>query len=276
MSAGIYIDDAGTPGAVSPSAFLHTNRKSWAAVIVPHNAAPQLATVLEIFLKGIRSDYSAKELHFTDIYGGHGSFADVSIEERYDLIDLMASIFERFQLPLFFQPCSPEFISEIQSKYSFSQKIQFLNLNKHDHFALLFLLFQVRHFIHEHKQHFKRTLPVIVDEGLVKAGTVLELPAWGDTFRQGRVEFRKSHDLPFLQLADFAAFVIGRSQWLLGKGDLKPRDVRFMQIVSAERLCIINLPSLAVSPYQHTIADYDEYLRRDRRGKGLPDDPKEG
>ncbi|MFX0200788.1 MAG: DUF3800 domain-containing protein [Candidatus Hodarchaeota archaeon] len=275
MSGGIYIDDAGTPGAVSPSAFLHTDRKSWAAVIVPEKAAPELATGLEIFLKGIRIDYAAAELHFTDIYGGRGTFKDVPIEKRYELIDLMAGIFEKFQLPILFQTCSPEFLSEIRPKFQFGPKIHFLNLDKHDHFALLFLLYQVRRFVHEHKQHFRRSLPVIIDEGLVKAGTVLELPDWADAFREGRVEFRKSHECPFLQLADFAAFAIGRSQWLLGKGELKPRDIRFMEIVSAERLCVINLPSVVVSPDRHTVADYDEYLKRDRREKGLPDDPPE-
>src|SRR3989442_9605087 len=114
MSAGIYIDEAGTPGAVSPSAFLHTDRKSWAAVVIPETAAPELATALEIFLEGIGSDYAAQELHFADIYGGRGAFKDIPIEKRFELIDLMASIFEKFQLPILFQTCSPEFLSEMR------------------------------------------------------------------------------------------------------------------------------------------------------------------
>lgn len=273
MSAGIYIDDAGTPGAVSRSTFLHKDRKSWAAVVVPEQAAPKLATALNIFLKGIATDHAAKELHFTDIYGGRGAFEDVPINKRYELIDLMATIFEEFQLPIFFQTCSPELLSELRPKIGVVPKIRFLDLKRHDHFALLFLLFQVRRFVGEHKQHFRRPLPVVIDEGLAKAGVVLQLPRWVDTFQKGRVEFRKSHECPFLQLADFAAFAISRGQWLLGKGDLKPRDIRFLEIVSAGRLCIINLPSVAISPDSHTADDYDKYLKQDRRAKGLPDEP---
>ena len=274
MSAGIYIDDAGTPGAVSPSAFLHTNRKSWAAVVVPEETNPKLTTALNIFLEGIATDHNAKELHFTDIYGGRGAFADLTIDKRFELIDLMATIFEEYQLPILFQTSSPEFLSESRPKLGAVTKLSSLDLNKHDDFALLFLLFQVRQFISENKQHFREPLPVFIDEGRAKAGAVLKLPPlWADTFRNGRIEFRKSHECPHLQLADFAAFAIGRSQWLLGKGNLKPHDIRFLNIVSAKRLCIINLPSVSISPGQHTTVDFDELLKRDRRAKGLPDDP---
>ena len=75
------------------------------------------------------------------------------------------------------------------------------------------------------------------------------------------------------QLADFAAFAIARTQWLVAKGNLKDRDLRFLRLVSAERLCIINLPLVKTSVEDLGTAKYDEILRRDRRSKGLPDDP---
>ena len=159
VSGGIYIDDAGTPGVLSPSAFLHSDRKSWAAVIVPDSAASQVATALDIFLAGIGGDFRARKLHFTDIYPGRSVFEGVAIERRYKLIDLMATIFERFQLPILFQTCSPQFMSEIRQKFEFGSNIGFLDLKKHDHFSLLYLLFQVRGFMAEHRQHFRRPLP---------------------------------------------------------------------------------------------------------------------
>ena len=201
VSGGIYVDDAGTPGVLSPSEFLHSGRKSWAAVIVPDSAAAQVATALDIFLAGIGVDFGARELHFTDIYAGRSVFGGVAIDRRYELIDLTATIFEKFQLPILFQTCSPQFMSEIRQKVEFDFNIGFLDLKKHDHFSLLYLLFQVRCFMAEHRQHFKRPLPVIIDEGLAKAGTVLDLPAWSDSIQGGRIEFRRSHESPFLQLA---------------------------------------------------------------------------
>ena len=148
MSAGIYIDDSGTPGAQSPSAFLDRDRKSWAAVIVPDDAASDVGACLDIFLEGIRRDHSANELHFTDIESGRGSFQNTSIEQRFELIDLMAAIFEKFQLPIVFQTCSPAFLSEIRQKFTLDQKIGFLNTSRHDHFALL-LNFLGKYFSHK-------------------------------------------------------------------------------------------------------------------------------
>lgn len=272
-SGGIYIDDAGTPGVVSPSAFLHSDRKSWAAVLVPESAAVKVATALDMFLAGMQAEYGARELHFTDIYAGRSAFKNVPIDKRYELIDLMANIFESFQLPILFQTCSPEFMAEMRQEIEVGSSIGFLNLNRHDHFSLLYLLFQVRRFMAEHRQHFERPLPVVIDEGLVKAGVALDLPAWSDSIKGGRIEFRRSHEYPGLQLADFAAFAVARTQWLFGKGDLKAHDIRFLRIVSAERLCIINLPLVTTSVEDIGPDKYDELLRRDRRSKGLPDDP---
>jgi Protein of unknown function (DUF3800) len=270
---GVYIDDTGTPGTMSPSLCLHKDRRSWAAVIVPEDAASNVATALEIFLNGISADYAAKELHFTDIYSGSGAFKNRDIKERFKLFELMATIFEEFQLPIFFQTSSPEFLSEIQPKIGSVSRIGFLNLKRHEHVALAFLLFRVHRFMTDYRQHFDGPLPVIIDQGLAKPGAIRKLGRWGDTFRNSSVEFRESHGDPFLQLADFAAFAIARSQWLLGKGNLKPRDIDFLRIVSSQRLCIINLPSVSISPEEHTTADFDDFLKRDRRAKGLPDDP---
>ncbi|MFO1510002.1 MAG: hypothetical protein U1F31_09550 [Steroidobacteraceae bacterium] len=45
---------------------------------------------MSIFLDGIRSDFAADELHFTDIYGGRGAFKGVA-DKR--LFELMTAIF---------------------------------------------------------------------------------------------------------------------------------------------------------------------------------------
>ena len=70
MLGSIAIDDAGTPGTTSRSKNLHKDRKSWAAVIVPPDFAVEVDECLSIFIAGVRQDYGAEELHFTDIYSG--------------------------------------------------------------------------------------------------------------------------------------------------------------------------------------------------------------
>jgi hypothetical protein len=256
---------------------LHSERKSWAAVIVPEDAAESIGTALNVFLAGVASDYGAKELHFTDIYAGRGVFKGTSISERYQLIDLMAGIFEKFQLPIFFQTSSPEFYAEIQPRLSpalrDSPRIGLFDVRRHDHFALLYLLFQIERFMLEYKQHFRNPLPVTIDEGIAKAGVAVEFPGWTHCFQGGRVEFCRSHECPFLQLADFAAFAIARVQWLSGRGNLKPHDIEFLRMTSAGRLYIMNLARVPVVPETHTTAAYDQFLKRDRLAKGLPETP---
>jgi hypothetical protein len=277
MFGGVYIDDAGTPGTASPSAFLHTFRKSWAAVIVPDDAVSNVSTAMEMFLTGVATDYGVNELHFSDIYAGRGCFERVAIEERFQLFDLMTDLFEKFQLPIFFQTCSPEFLSEHAASLKTLPKITFFDFGRHDHISLLWLLIDVRKFIVAHNKHFKKPLRVIIDEGLCKAGFLVKIPQWKDLFTDGQLEFRKSHECAFLQLADFAAFVISRGQWLLGRGNLKPRDIEFLRIVSGERLCVINLPLVQTFPDRHTTEIYDHFLKKDRQAKGFkPDPPKLG
>jgi len=274
MSAGIYIDDSGTPGSTSPSRFLHRDRKSWAAVIVPESIAPDVETAMQIFLAGVKVDHGAEELHFPEIYGGRGSFKGVPGQTRHKLFELMVHLFQSFQLPIIFQTCSLEYCSEIHARFpAISGRFDFLDNDDHEHLGLHFLLFRVHEFVREHKEHFPRTLPVFVDEGLAKADAVLRLPHFASTMEDGLVRFQKSHKRPFLQLADFAAFVIARQQWLAARGNLNTLDREFLQIVDPRRLCVINLPSGSIPATSMSSQAYDELLKVDRRAKGLPEEP---
>lgn len=273
LSDGIFIDDAGTPGVETGSGFLHQDRKSWAGVIVPEDIQKDVDKCISTFLEGVHQDYGANELHFPEIYGGRGVFKDVEIGVRYELLELMARIFGRFQIPIVFQTCSARFLKEIRERLpsQFPRKIDFLDLERHDHLTLFFLLTQIRDFIGENGDRFPRSLPVYVDEGIVKAGAELRFESWKDMFEGGRIRFQKSHLVAGLQLADFAAFVIGRTQWLQSKSELKPRDKRFLEILSDNDLFLVNLPKVAIDLNNWSNSDYDEYLRLDRIAKGLPE-----
>lgn len=270
MIPGVYIDDAGTPGQESKSKYLHTGRKSWAAVIVPSEIQDELRDAMNIFLDGVRGDYGADELHFTDIYSGRAPYKNVSIQERGELINLMTTLFESFSLPILFQSSSPELLDELRGRYKVSSgNIGWFSLQNHEHFSLLALCGQVANFIRDHQPSFPEPIPVMIDEGIAKPGASLKLPAFNDVFDNAELQFRSTKECVYLQLADFAAFVIARTQWLMGKGELKERDHLFLESVSADRLNIINLPSVAVNLEGHTIEDYDALLRDDRLFKGF-------
>jgi hypothetical protein len=196
------------------------------------------------------------------------------MEKRLELFDLMAGILEGFQLPIFFQTSSPEFMQEARPRLEAAlgpeARLGMLNLFRHEHFSLTLLLVHIRQFLRTLPDAFPDPLPVVVDEGIAKSGVTIEVPAWRDLFAQGRITFRKSDEVPFLQIADFAAFCLGRQQWLLAKESLQPQDALFLRTISADRFNIINLPTAAISVDRHTGADYDRRIRDDRVEKGLP------
>ena len=78
-----------------------------------------------------------------------------------------------------------------------------------DHFGLLLLCSNLFKYIGDlHKKgprDFDLPMPLIVDEGIAKAGENIELPNWGDRIAGPKAEFRSSKDTPGIQIADFAA-----------------------------------------------------------------------
>src|SRR6266436_3161784 len=134
-----------------------------------------------------------------------------------------------------------------------------LNLYKQEHFSLVSLILQVRRFMKEHETAFPRPLPMVVDHGIFKPGVTVEVPAWDDQLTQGRIAFRQSHSTTLLQIADFAAFCIGRCQWLLAKGSLERQEEVFLKIMSADRFNIVNLPKMSIRT-DDSDAYYDRYL----------------
>ena len=171
FGAGVYIDDAGTPGVESKSRYLHKDRKSWAAVIVPPDDEIELRSALEIFLTGIRTEFGADELHFTDIYGGRGQFKGIDPLRRIELIELVAGLFDAFRLPILYQTSSPQFLLEHQENADLNAiESGWFNLNRHEHFSLFLLCCRVAGFARKHKQYYSEKLRLVVDEGLAKKG----------------------------------------------------------------------------------------------------------
>ncbi|MEM3489059.1 MAG: DUF3800 domain-containing protein, partial [Nitrososphaerota archaeon] len=69
----------------------------------------------------------------------------------------------------------------------------------------------------------------------VISATALPFPslAWKSVFANGLICFARSPSIPPIQLADFAAFALNRTQLLLGKEKLSPLDKRLLEILSS-------------------------------------------
>ena len=151
----IYVDDAGNPGAESGSDFLSSSRKSWTAVIVPSSVADAVEVGMGMFLRGVRGEFGASELHFTDIYSGRGVWEDVAIIKRIEIFDLMKDILESFSLPIVHQTASEETLHDHERVFSRLVKApnSRWDIKNVSHFGFLLLCSNLSRYIAElHKQ----------------------------------------------------------------------------------------------------------------------------
>jgi hypothetical protein len=281
-AGSIYIDDSGNPGADSGSDFLSPTRKSWTAVIVPSPIAHDVTTVMDVFLAGVKNDFGASELHFTDIYSGRGVWENVPVAKRIEIFDLMKHLLSRFALPIVHQTVSEETLNDhpgIREKLVRPAGWWWDPANT-SHFGFLVLCFNLCAYLRQMNQdtpaEFSLPMPLFVDEGLAAAGTTIGLPGWGDVIEGQRAHFCDSANSPGIQIADFAAFAIARTQWIMvqqrvGRA-IKKGDLEFLKTTSD--LNLVNLPKVAVSPENISKEAYEFLLSRDRRKKGLPPRPK--
>lgn len=284
ITAGYYIDDAGTPGAKVQSRFLHESRKSWCAVIVPERAAQALRPALAIFLRGVKQDFGVDELHFADVYGGRGNWSGVPVEKRVEVFDLMTQLFVKFRMPVIFQTVSPSTFSDHPEFFSGvkARPGQFWNVTDIAHFGLLVTCFHISRYFgylkSEYPSDFPGPLPAYVDEGLAKSGAEIDLPNWEHAIRDRKLSFQRSVDNPGLQLADFAAFSISRAQWVAAQqpsGTPLNRGDRHIMNISGQ-LNVFNLDQVVIDPANFSREDYELFLRRDRAAKGLTEYPSLG
>lgn len=279
---GIYIDDAGTPGVESKSVFLPEDRKSFSAVLVPGAVESDISEAFHILLQGVERDYGAEELHFTDIYSGRGVWKHVQVEQRIEIFDLMSDLMSAWSIPVFFQTSSLQSeLNHMMRDLPMREGVwwDFANVS---HQALLFLIKVIADELSSFRKNFgieaefHQPFPAVIDEGLMKAGSEVELPAWNNVIRDGKLRFDSSAKCPGLQLADFAAFCIARTQWILGNKEpgigLSRADKHILSL-SAKLNCW-NLKLSWEAPELVSRESYEWALMRDRKEKGLPSYPK--
>lgn len=278
---GIYVDDSGNPGAESGSIHLSETRKSWTAVIVPPSAAGDCSFVMDTFLQGVASDYGAEELHFTDIFSGRGVWKKAKIEKRIEVFRLMSSFLSKTTLPIVHVTTSQETLndhSDLVNSFRPDPK-QFWNMTV-PHFGFLRMCIEVSDYVREMREDghpdFKEPLPMFVDEGLAAAGASIPLPNWGDVIAGPSATFAKSQDIAGVQIADFAAFVSSRTQWIVVQRQLgtpiSRSDEEFLSYGSG--LNVVNLPKVAVARDNLSKDSHESMLERDRVSKGLSREPK--
>lgn len=278
--SGIYIDDSGNPGAKSPSVFLPESRKSWAAVIIPESNANYIETAMSIFIGGVKTEFGASELHFTDIYSGRGVWKNVSVPKRIEIFDTMSMLINGYNLPIFYQSFSEEFRNDFSDRWDqlSGLDIEFWDFKKIAHISLFLLLIQLRDAIpilRKKNNDFENSLNVFVDSGLAKSSAIIQLPFSGKGLISDSIKFEDSNQRSGLQIADFVAFVISKSQRIMlekkGGNKFSDADLHILNII--KRLNHLTLDLMLVDQNKFSKEGYEFFLQRDRIKKRLKPNP---
>lgn len=243
---GVFIDDTGSPGLATASPRLHPERSSWVAVIVPRS---DMREVLEQFpeaLDELSRLVPSREFHFGDIYAGRKEFDGLPIAVRLALFEFMATIFRTYRFPVIVQTLDPNSLGEIRRRGKFPDSIGPFNLARPADAALFFLLLRVKW--HLQGQTGPGLARVFIDEGYKNNGIAIRIPTFEEVFADGLVCFAKSSSIHPIQLADFAAFCMNRTQLLLAKDELSDLDKTLLGILSPIAWNYVNIDRRIVSP----------------------------
>ena len=207
--ATIVIDDSGSPGDNIESQFLTNLRKTWVAVLINDSCLKSLQKDLK-YIKNLFKKFNIDELHFADLINGNGNYKVFTQEKRLALLDAFCMFFRQYKLPFFVQTTNPDTLGE-NGLILALKKISYKGLDLADYEVQgLFLLFlRVVEYLKENNMP-NGDYEIIIDEGLKKAGTRLEIPLFQEyTFK---LKFEQSKNNLLLQIADFVAYSVNRMQ----------------------------------------------------------------
>ncbi len=236
---------------------------------------------MTLFLSGIKQDYNLNELHFTDIYSGRGIWKKESVEKRIEIFDLMAMLISKLNLPIFFQSFSDEFRNDHRDFWDYLDGIglNFWNFQKTEHIGYFLLLLQLKNsvkILRKQSRDFNNRLQIYTDVGLAKENAEVALPIKSDDIFYEVIKFQSSEATIGLQIADFVAFVISKSQRIqLEKKageNFSDSERHILSIVAKLNHWSLDLNN--VDPINFSKEGYEFLLMKDRKEKGLPLMPK--
>jgi hypothetical protein len=254
---GVFIDDTGSPGLQYTPTNLHPKRKSWVAVIVPRPVLAETWNQLPNAIEELRNLTGAREFHFADIYAGRREFKGVSLQARLGIFGFMAHIFSWYNFPILVQTLDPKSVTRLRSQASLPGRIGPFNLHKAEDTALLLLILRVKWYLEKKYREGERRARLFVDEGFQRNGAAIVFPLLEQVFCDGLICFAESKSILPIQLADFAAFCLNRTQLLIGRPTLSELDLLFLQIVQPIAWNVQNIPVLPLGAW---FPDHDPVL----------------
>jgi hypothetical protein len=161
----------------------------------------------------------------------------------------MAHIFSAYNFPILIQTLDPKSLANLRLRSPFPERLGPFNLRKAEDTALLLLILRVKWYLEENYIQKERRARLFVDEGFQRNGAAIRLPSLQEIFCDGLICFAQSNLILPIQLADFAAFCLNRTQLLVGRPTLNDLDRLFLQIIQPIAWNVQNVPVLPLSAW---------------------------
>ena len=249
----VFIDDTGPGGRSQSPETLPGDRETHVAAVFPPDGTRKLQEQFPGVQADLRDLHGVSEFHCTHIYNGKGRFRDVSIEDRLNLLRFLFALVEDADVRFIVQSFDSKNSANVIERASASElgKIPHFDVGKLKDLTLVFLLLRVRDYLRD-----EDTGPAVVfiDEGWKKANRAVPLPwNWSDVVHENQIVSADSSAIAGLQLADFGAFILNRSQMLVGKTGLSDLDLQVMELWEDLSRRFVNL-----SPVEYDLVDAEE------------------
>jgi hypothetical protein len=233
-NVGVFIDDTSFSGAAPPNEFVHTDRVTWVAVVVPPAAMSALMRELPVRLGILQRETGASEFPFGDIYAGRNEFKDVPLERRLQYIEDFVKLFVTYRLRVLFCTLDAVRARQLIHKYDLPPMVAGFDLRDARDLAQFRLLFRVLKHLEDNQPTYQAPAQIYVDTDRASRGRAFAFfpPAYQHLVRQGFVCAGSSERYFPLQLADFAAFVRSRSEWISYKANKSKLDVSLAVLFS--------------------------------------------
>lgn len=265
----VLIDDSGTPGQIAGSEYLDPDRKTWVAVLISQAQVREVCEQISGALEELALQTGANEFHFMEVYRGAGPFKSVTFDARLGIFAFMRHIFASYMFPVIVQTFDPDDLRELRARATIAEKVGPFDMSNPSDAALLFLLIRVKWFLQQHPDEFVMPSFVVLDEGFRQAERSIEIPNWDAVLHNSSIYTASSASFFPIQLADYAAFCVARSQWLLSKEKRSRADDAFLQIIADIRINVVNIPEAIVDLSNWTPQEYGRLIEHDRERKGL-------
>lgn len=246
------IDDTGSPGNISESRMLKSDRKTYVSVFIHSSICEDLKSDIILLLEKYSSNrLKLKEFHFTDIINRRKEFSYLDSNGVLEIIKDFTDVLNKYYLPFFIQTITPRTLEENGLKNNHNKSL--------DEIALDFLFCRIKQFVLEN--HFENDFEVIIDEGIRKKGEKVIVENLKSVTTENYMLFDSSEDNLLIQVADFFAFTLNKNQMSMIKNKRTEFDIEVLNILNS----VLNgnetsgIKPMLISEREFSKDDYDKF-----------------